>query len=579
MIDFSGHASNRGNGIFRFHSVYRLFSHLPNMNRVLGIITVLIGLAFSTNSYALTISGTSQEASLDCTSSPCPWGDTLTRQGVVWPATMNTVSNRLGYTTSHPIYLSAADANGAVVTIFSGTASLRKGGPNASTHSTFAVLSNGESYAVSGLASHEVLLISDLSSFTYEVTWPEEPTDPGPTDPPTDPDPTTGLSSQFVTLNCTSSPCPWGPAPGSNAIVWPATAATVTNRLGYTATDNVYLQYDYANGSTITVNSGSANLNAGYPDDTTFRSLGSVNAGESITVSGLVEGEVLVVSNSTASFTYDATVTEPTPPDPASGPEHTSRLATLTCDGTNCPAGPSTSTNAIVWPVSAKPVYHRLDYVSDRAIYLPRAYADGAKISIVSGSASVRAGHGNATEFRLLRALNAGETFVVSSANLASGEVISVTSGSQFTFTAELSATPPAPVGDEYSTVPTFWRCNTEGCTAADWDAHSVPWQDWSAYSYNGRTGTNGRTTYDEAGGLIYPYMGNWADGCVVSVVSGIAVVIDEWEHGTDTWSQTAIGPGETHTVRAPGPNDAALFESWGPFTVAVTNCTPQILQ
>lgn len=533
---------------------------------------------FSTGCYAVTIEGSSVDASLDCTSSPCPWGTTINRQVVTWPGTVDTVTNRLGYTASQPIYLLAQNANGAVVTSSSGSVTVRAGHPDASSHTTIATLSDGESYTVSGLAADEVLWISSLSNFTFVVNLPEPTTDPVDPVPPVP-----GLSSGFVSLNCTSSPCPWGPTPGSNALLWPDTVDSVTYRLGYTAASGIYLTSSYANGTIISIHSGSATLKAGNPDDTSFRSLGTLSAGQSMTVAGLLDGEVLSVLNNTSAFNYEAVLavptdptTDPTPTDPPPpGTETNSEFASLICNGDNCPWGPTPGTHAIVWPDTSKPVYERFDYAATLGIYLPRAYADGATISVLSGTATLRAGIGNSPSFRTLASLSAGESYTVS--GLSTGEVISVTSDNSFSYATSLPASPPQPVGDSYSSVPTYWRCTTVDCSGADWEAHSVAWPDWAAYSSNDRTGDSRRTTFGSDGGLIYPYMGTWSNGCEVSVVSGIAVII-EWERGTDVWTTTPIGPGETYIINLTDPQDGSLFESWGPFTVALNNCTPQLL-
>src|SRR5262245_24327752 len=65
---------------------------------------------------------TSELATWTCTGSPCPWGSSLDGQAVVWPASSGAVSQRLGYTVSGGIYLVAPRANGATLTVVSGSA-------------------------------------------------------------------------------------------------------------------------------------------------------------------------------------------------------------------------------------------------------------------------------------------------------------------------------------------------------------------------------------------------------------------------------------------------------------------------
>jgi hypothetical protein len=115
------------------------------------------------------------------------------------------------------------------------------------------------------------------------------------------------------------------------------------------------------------------------------------------------------------------------------------------------------------------------------------------------------------------------------------------------------------------------------GCTYADWHGAAVIWPSWAAYSTNARTADNGRRTFDQNGNEVYPYMGTWADGCEVSVVSGVALII-EWKRGTDVWRQTMVSPGETYVINLVGNEDNAMietFDNYPPFKVKLRNCTP----
>jgi hypothetical protein len=583
MMGVMGYVSNISRDKFRFHernnNIYtNRINRLSQVNICARYLAVIIGLFFSFDVLALTIvDGDSVEASLDCTSSPCPWGESLSRQAVAWPDTVNTVNQRLGYTTSHPIYLPADRANGATITILSGSASLRAGQPDADYHATLAELSIGDSFSVSGLVAGEVLLISSLSNFSYLVDLQENnDTVPG------DPEPLQGTSSEFVTLSCTSSPCPWGAAPGSNAVVWPDTSGTVTNRLGYTANESVYLESNFANGTVITIYSGSASLSAGNPNDASFRSLGTLSAGQSMTVSGIINGEVLAVLNNSSTFTYDAVLGEPTsdpttPDDGTTDPgtPGTSEFVSLICTGNKCPWGVTPGANAVVWPQESMPVTRRVGYTANEGIYLPSAYANGATVTISSGSAKITAGYSNAEYFRSLASLNTGETYTIG--GLRPGEVVLVSHSNNFSFEYTLPPPPAEAVGDIYSSVATYWRCTTADCWSGDWVGSTVVWPSWSAYSDNARTGNNLRTTFGEDGGLIYPYTGAWADGCKFTGVSGIVAIV-EWKRGADDWSTSYIGPGDSYTINLFDTQDSVLLEGLGSFNVAVNNCTPQIL-
>ena len=172
---------------------------------------------------------------------------------------------------------------------------------------------------------------------------------------------------------------------------------------------------------------------------------------------------------------------------------------------------------------------------------------------------------------------------------LAAGEVVSV-QGDQgsFVYTLTAPAATPTPTAtpvtcvdpltcNPVSSIPAFWRCNVEGCTDPDWPGSVVSWPSWAAYSANARTGNQSRTVYSDQGEALYPYMGPWADGCQVTVVSGTVAII-EWKRGTDVWRETFLTAGQTHTIALVGTEDGALIEgpSTPAFSVSLANCTPQ---
>ena len=74
--------------------------------------------------------------------------------------------------------------------------------------------------------------------------------------------------------------------------------------------------------------------------------------------------------------------------------------------------------------------------------------------------------------------------------------------------------------------------------------------------------------------------MGAWADGCEVTAVSGLVLII-EWERGTDQWRETYLDPGESHVIDLVSPEDGAMIETaegWPAFSITLRNCTPQPL-
>jgi hypothetical protein len=74
--------------------------------------------------------------------------------------------------------------------------------------------------------------------------------------------------------------------------------------------------------------------------------------------------------------------------------------------------------------------------------------------------------------------------------------------------------------------------------------------------------------------------MGPWAQGCTVTVHSGVALII-EWQRGTDTWRETAVEAGQSHAIDLVSPEDNAMIETYDGypnFSVTLDNCTPQPL-
>jgi hypothetical protein len=124
------------------------------------------------------------------------------------------------------------------------------------------------------------------------------------------------------------------------------------------------------------------------------------------------------------------------------------------------------------------------------------------------------------------------------------------------------------------------WRCDEPGCGYDDWLGAAVVWPSWAAYSTNIRAGYNSRRTFDEVGNEVFPYMGAWADGCEVTAVEGITLII-EWERGSETWRETYLQPGDTYVIDLVGNENNAMIETidgYPPFSVSLENCDPQPL-
>jgi hypothetical protein len=255
----------------------------------------------------------SQIVTWTCSAAPCPWGDTTSNDAVVWSAALAPLNTRLGYTTSGGAYLPANNANGLIVKITSGSASLYAGAPGASSHRQLATLGTGQHHQVAGLVAGEVLSVQSGGTFAYELLASLPP----PNNPPPPPPGNDQTTSRYVTWTCTGSPCPWDSSSGNPALVWPASMSATSARLGYTTSSPVYLPASAANGLVVKIKTGTAGIYAGQPNSSSHFLLAIVASGEEYQMSGLGSGDVVSVQ-STDQFSYELATepTDPTPPDP-----------------------------------------------------------------------------------------------------------------------------------------------------------------------------------------------------------------------------------------------------------------------
>ena len=429
--------------------------------------------------------------------------------------------------------------------------------------------------------------------------------------------------SQMATWTCTGDPCPWGDELGNPALAWPAEAQPVGTRLGYTVSPAVYLPASSANGLTVTIDSGSARVYAGEPQESSHHRLALLEEGDSFDVSGLGPDEVLSVQSDDP-FTYHVAPTEPgdpgdqpdagttdagdpdapPPPDatvdaavdapadapvdapvPPDGPATASQAITWTCTGRQCPFGDTMSGQALVWQVERGAIATRLGYTASETVYLFGSRANGADLWIDTGAADLIAGLPGDVWPRTLASLHAGDAFHVT--GLGNGEVLSVQSDQPFTVRFRL---PPASEpssdpssggpGETMQAPPALWRCNIPECWSDDWTGAAISWPASAAYQSNDRPGNLSRSVFAWDDTPLYPYMGAWADGCEITGESGIARVI-EWQRGTGQWRDTWLYPGETHVIHLVPPEDGALIEGYDGspgFRVTVRHCTPQPL-
>jgi hypothetical protein len=182
------------------------------------------------------------QATWTCTASPCPWGASLQNYAIAWPASLQPVATRLGYTSSALVYAPAVGANGATLSIATGNAVVYAGKPADATHRTLATLAAGQSYQVTGLFTDDVLSVQSDAGFRYQLKLPEFRTPPAPPAPPPDArvvvpprpgEPGVVMRSVRASWRCHKTPgCFSDPWPGA-VIAWPeGTAHQGNNRTG-----------------------------------------------------------------------------------------------------------------------------------------------------------------------------------------------------------------------------------------------------------------------------------------------------------------------------------------------------------
>ena len=444
--------------------------------------------------------------------------------------------------------------------------------------------------------------------------------------------------SEMATWTCTGDPCPWGDELSNPAVAWPQETDPVTARLGYTVSPGVYLAASLANGLTVTIDSGSAVVHAGAPQDDSHPALAFLSEGESYDVFDLDPEEVLSVQ-SDEPFEYhvaptppgdhpdagvpddpdagvpddpdagvpddpdagvpddpdagvppDAPPDAPPPPDAPAPPEGSSasQAITWTCTGRQCPFGETMSAHALVWPVDRDATATHIGYTASAITYLFGRRANGVDIWIDTGTATLQAGLPGDVWFRPLATLGAGGNYHVS--GLGTGEVLSAQSDQPFSYRIIVPPAPPpaggppvnAGPGTLMHAIPSLWRCDPTvvSCFSADWTGAVVAWPSWSAFRGNARPGNLARLVHAWDDAPLHPYMGPWAEGCEVTGESGITRVI-EWQRGSAEWRDTWLYPGESHVIHLIPPENGALLEGYDGspgFSATVRNCTPQPL-
>jgi hypothetical protein len=173
-----------------------------------------------------------------CTTSPCPWGPMVGAHALVWPAAMEPLNGRLGYSVSTAVYLSEGHAEGMTISLVSGSASVYAGLPGATSHRLLGNVSPGQPYQVPYLATGEVISVQAQDSFTFVATPGDPPGEEDPEDPEDPPVPGS-IHSVPAFWRCNLPGCESPDWIGS-VINWPAWAAYESNNRAGTNSRTVY---------------------------------------------------------------------------------------------------------------------------------------------------------------------------------------------------------------------------------------------------------------------------------------------------------------------------------------------------
>lgn len=320
------------------------------------------------------------------------------------------------------------------------------------------------------------------------------------------------------------------------ALVWPAELNAASARMGWQTDHGVYLPSYTANGLVLRITSGVAKVYSASATTDQSSVLQTLSAGQSYAVGSLQPGQVLLVQNAGAGFTYrltipaDVVTTDPSPtgspttspsdspttptstptstPTPFEGTASgTSEAVTSTCTQPTvvgaCPYGTGTvygsgkpnvtdssfGEQSLVWPDGLSAVTTgEYGYTAGAGIYLPAAQANGLTVTVTSGWAALLVGAPGLTPRTTYRVLEAGESVQVS--GVADGRSLSVQGSASFGWTVSADPVDGSAVGpsapsadcdgvvtdlagcDFVSSVPVDWRCDPSAC--------SVPTPDWS---------------------------------------------------------------------------------------------------
>jgi hypothetical protein len=191
-----------------------------------------------------------------------------------------------------------------------------------------------------------------------------------------------------------------------------------------------------------------------------------------------------------------------------------STQVTWTCSATACPWGQTLTGHALIWPQS-EAASQRLGYVVSGAVYLPASIANGLKISLTSGRASIYAGPLDAPSHRLLTTILPSGSFLLQ--GLGDTDVISVQGDGAFSYAITEADPGDSALPDPSSSSLVNWTCTGSTCPwGSPFSNHAIVWSEFP-------DALSARLGYSTSAGVYLPAAA--AKGLSIKVTAGTATV------------------------------------------------------
>jgi uncharacterized repeat protein (TIGR01451 family) len=472
---------------------------------------------------------------------------------------MTPSSQRFGYTTSQPVYVSGSTALGVRVTITSGSAQVYAGAPDATSHRVLASLSGGQSYQIAGVSASEIVSVQSSTAFSYTVASAAPPSADVAVTLSDSPDPVQVGQTLTYTISVRNN----GPDTAS--------AVTLTDTLpaGVSFVSATPSQGSCSGTSTLScalgtlANTATATVTLRVNPTTTNTALANTASATTTTTDP-------TTNNNSATTTTTVQATTTTCSDPLSCQIVTSVTGYWKCDVSNCFGDPWVA-ELITWPSWAAYAnnartgfYSRTVYSASGAKLYPYmgAWADGCEVTAVTGTVLIVEWQRGTDQWRGTF-IDPGETHVI---NLVGSEdnalIESADNAPQFSVRLR-NCTPPPPDPAALASVDVTWTCTSAPCPwgsplrnpAAEWPASMSP--------------TTQQAGYTASRGVYLP--ASVAAGMTIRVVSGSAQVYAGTASETVHRVLRTLAAGQSYVVPTLGADQLISLQADFAFTYSYT--------